>query len=149
MKQTPLKRKAPLARSQSPLSRSDGLTRSNPHPGQGNGLQARTSVQRRSISPASRPQRNKVVAEGKCRVCGIPDTVTVIDPAHVCDRSMGGCDSPECTVPLCRAVCHSAYDDGRLDLLPFLRKEEQAHAVLHLGISAAAKRITNDREPVL
>jgi hypothetical protein len=34
-------------------------------------------------------------------------------------RSLGGCDEPDCVVPLCR-VHHRRYDRGQLDLLPYL-----------------------------
>lgn len=140
MKRTPLTRGKPLER-KSTLERGNGLQR------KANPAEASTVAQkRRPVSPASRAQRNKVQAEGKCRVCGIPDTVATLDPAHVADRSIGGCDQPDCTIPLCRAVCHPAYDEHRLDLLPYATKAEQAHAVSHLGIAAAFKRITNDRE---
>ena len=144
MKRSPLQRTTPLSRSGSAIERRTPLERGKPLASQGNGSQRSTAPQRRPISPASRPQRNKVQAEGKCRVCGIPDTVTTIDPAHATDRSIGGCDSPDCVVPLCR-ICHDRYDAHDLDLLPFLTKTEQAHSVLHLGIEAARQRITNER----
>ena len=40
-------------------------------------------------------------------------------PAHLAPRSLGGCDDPDCVVPLCW-MHHRAYDTGRLDLLPHL-----------------------------
>lgn len=40
-----------------------------------------------------------------------------MDPAHLWDRSRGGCDHPLCVVPLCRA-CHRLFDDHALDILP-------------------------------
>lgn len=140
---TPLRRTSPLQRSSRPLERRTPLGRGKGPSASPGRSQAGTGA--RGVSPASRPQRIKVRAEGRCRVCGLPDTVTTIDPAHVADRSLGGCDQPDCTVPLCRAVCHPAYDEGRLDLLPFLSKSEQAHCVAHLEIVAALHRTTNDR----
>jgi hypothetical protein len=109
---------------------------------------------RRPISPASPAQRAKVNAEGiVCVGCRRPQSEWLaLDPAHVVDRSRGGCDSPLCVVPLCRAGdgsgCHHEYDEGDLDLLKLLEphfREEQAHAVLHLGIAGAFRRTTNDR----
>jgi hypothetical protein len=111
-------------------------------------------ARRRPISPASPAQRAKVNAEGiVCVGCRRPQSDWLaLDPAHVTDRSLGGCDAPECVVPLCRAGdgsgCHREYDEHRLDLLKLLEphwREEQAHAVLHLGIAGAFRRTTNDR----
>lgn len=88
---------------------------------------------------ASKEQRAKVTAEG-CRLhgrfCG------QADPAHVVPRSLGGCDHPDCVVPLCREM-HRRYDSRQMDLLPYLSKAEQAHAVGHLGVLRALNRITN------
>ena len=78
-----------------------------------------------------------------CAVCGAEG----VDPAHLCDRSLGGCDNPRCVVPLCRRD-HRAYDEGKLDLLPYLEpryRVELAHAVMHLGLARAYQRITNTR----
>jgi hypothetical protein len=39
---------------------------------------------------------------------------------------------------------HRAYDTGRLDLVPYLEPEwrvEAAHAVLHLGLGGALRRL--------
>lgn len=72
------------------------------------------SARRRAISPAS-PRQRQVVAGRGCLVCAS----TPVDPAHVWPRGRGGCDHPECVVPLCR-LCHREYDEGRLDLLPHL-----------------------------
>lgn len=68
----------------------------------------------RAISEASPAQRAKVKdalsivsAQGPC------------DPAHVTPRSAGGCDHPDCVVPLTRRE-HRDYDDGKLDILGVL-----------------------------
>jgi hypothetical protein len=92
---------------------------------------------RRAVSPASREQRTKT-REG-CRVHGL--ACGAADPAHVVDRSIGGCDDELCVIPLCR-MAHDAYDRHKLDLLPMLSYAEQAHAVAHLGLLRALKRIT-------
>lgn len=97
---------------------------------------------RRAVSPASREQRAKVKDGIWCRHCG-GGGYRRLTPAHVVDRSIGGCDDPLCVVPLC-LTCHALYDGGKLDLLPVLRLDEQAHAVSHLGILRALKRITNE-----
>lgn len=96
----------------------------------------------RAVSPASVAQRLKVEAQG-CRLHGdrCPGPV---DPAHVIDRSIGGCDDVRCVVGLCRLV-HSSYDDHRFDVLPLLTLDEQAHAVEHLGLLRALRRVTGTR----
>jgi hypothetical protein len=101
---------------------------------------------RRPISPASPEQRAKV-RDAACVVTGLDRYSATIDPMHLVDRSLGGCDDPLCVVPGSRGV-HRAYDDGQLDLLPYLAErfpEELAHAVTHLGLIGALERITNER----
>ena len=80
---------------------------------------------------ASDAQRAKIVGSA-CVVCLQTKGLT---PAHLAPRSLGGCDHPDCVVPLCW-MHHRAYDTGRLELLPHLEprwRAEVAHAVLHLG----------------
>lgn len=107
---------------------------------------ARSLAGRRAISPASFDQRRKVRPLA-CLNCGAErgERVTV-DAAHVIPRSLGGCDSADCVVPLCRRAdgsgCHREYDEGRLELLPLLTWSEQAHAVSHVGIAAALRQTT-------
>lgn len=92
---------------------------------------------RRVGSPTSTAQREKK-ATG-CRLHGAACGTT--DACHVTDRSIGGCDDALCTIPLCRPV-HEAFDAHEFDALPLLTYEEQAHAVGHLGILRALRRIT-------
>lgn len=82
------------------------------------------------------------VAGASCRVCGS----TPVDPAHIVPRSRvthGGEDARN-AVALCR-FHHRAYDTGSLDLLPVLSREEQAYAVLLVGLAEAYQRTTNTR----
>ena len=61
----------------------------------------------------------------------------------------GGCDHPDCVVPMCW-LHHRAYDAGRLDLLGHLEprwRTEIAHAVSHLGLISAYRRLTGGRLP--
>ncbi len=98
----------------------------------------------RAFSPTSKAQRLKVSGL-PCLVCGARDGV---DPAHVTPRARGGCDHPDCVVPLCRFRCHRAFDDGRLDLLPYLEprhRAELAHALQHLGVIELLERLTAER----
>jgi hypothetical protein len=93
---------------------------------------------------ASPAQREKVAGQA-CVVCG---RLTRIDPAHLIPRALGGCDEADCVVPLCREH-HRAYDGGELDLLAHLEpfwREEIAHAVLHVGLLGALRRLTRRRD---
>lgn len=85
--------------------------------------------------------RAKCDAEGMCRACGATPT----EAAHIIARRHGGGDDPLGICPLCRD-CHRAYDDLRLDLLPHLTREEQAHAVLTAGLYRAYQRISGGDE---
>jgi hypothetical protein len=105
-------------------------------------IQRRTPLRRSHIASASDAQRAKVAGQ-RCLVCG----GRPVDPAHLVPRSLGGCDDPECVVPLDRR-CHRAYDGGELDLLPYLEprhRPELAHAVLHIGLLRLLRRLTGPR----
>lgn len=73
-----------------------------------------TKTKRRAISPASPEQRAKVREQ-----VSIVSGESPCDPCHVWPRGMGGCDHPDCVIPLTRSE-HQAFDEGRLDVLPFL-----------------------------
>jgi hypothetical protein len=105
-------------------------------------LRRRTPLRRSAVSPASAAQRTKVAGRA-CIVCGGRPA----DPAHLIPRSLGGCDQPDCVVPLDRR-CHRAYDRGQLDLLPHLEpryRAELAHGLLHLGLLGLLGRISGTR----
>ena len=128
-------RRSPLRRSPS-LRRASALRAATP-------LRRRTPLQRAPSLAASQAQRDKV-RDQRCTVCGV---TTAIEPAHVIPRSLGGCDDPDCVVALCR-LHHRAYDRGRLDLVPYLEprhRREAAHAVAHVGLAAALRRISGQR----
>lgn len=101
------------------------------------------------------PQRLKV--RGKvCVGCGDPfdfeNEQAQCDPAHLWPRGLGGCDSPDCIVPLCR-TCHRRLDDpsDSFDLLPQLvdrgYHREIAHAIeVHeVPLALLLERLTGDR----
>ena len=70
-----------------------------------------------------------------------------MDPAHLVPRTLGGCDHPECVVPLCRR-CHRAFDRRELDLLPHLEpgcRLELAHALSHVPLVRLIERVTGLR----
>jgi hypothetical protein len=71
-----------------------------------------------------------------------------VDAAHLTPRSLGGCGDALCVTALCRR-CHRAYDRGELDLLAYLEpawRAQLAHAVGHVGLMAALRRISGLRE---
>lgn len=87
---------------------------------------------------------NKVREEAACRVCG---RTGPLDPAHIIPRSRvrpGIGENPLNIVPLCR-LHHAEYDQGKLDILPMLTRDEQAYAVELVGLFEAYRRITNER----
>jgi hypothetical protein len=129
-----VRRRAPLRRGRA-VGRRSTLRRSGR-------LRRRTPLRRSAVSPASRAQRAKV-ARRACIVCG----GRPVDPAHLIPRSLGGCDEPDCVVPLDRR-CHRAYDRGQLDLLPHVEPRYRAglaHGLLHLGLLGLLGRISGTR----
>jgi hypothetical protein len=105
----------------------------------GIGVPARPS---RGFTPASKEQR-RAVAGRACLVCAS----TPVDAAHLIDRSLGSGDDPRDVVPLCRRH-HREYDQGALDLLPYLEpryRTELARAVELVGLLRALARVTNHR----
>jgi hypothetical protein len=105
----------------------------------------RSTLKRGKSFPASDAQRAKV-ADMPCVSCGkVASAYLAIDPAHVWPRGKGGCDSPDCVLPLCRLIatgegCHRLFDEGRLELVERLADSEacqveQAHPILVHGVS--------------
>ena len=129
-----LHRREPLGR-RGRLGRRTALRRSGPPV-------RRTPLRWAPFSPASEEQRAKV--EGRpCIACGRRP----VDPAHLVPRSLGGCDDPDCVVPLCRR-CHRSYDRGELDLLPRLEpghRVELQHALGHMPLVRLIERVTGER----
>jgi hypothetical protein len=122
----------------SPLHRRTALRRG------GVPLRRRTPLERAPVPPASPAQRDRVHG-APCIVCGAR---TRVDPAHLVPRAVGGCDDALCVVPLCR-IHHRAYDRGALDLVPHLEPDhraEAAHAVGHLGLAGALRRLSGRRD---
>jgi len=106
----------------------------------------RTKPLQRSASLAASDRQRAAVAGRPCIVCGAEHGV---DPAHLIPRSLGGCGEPLCVVPLCRLPCHRAYDRGELDLLLYLEpawRAQLAHAVGHVGLIGALRRISGARD---
>lgn len=126
-------------------------------------LKRRTELKRTTVKRVQ-PKRDwglalqKVEEEGQCRVCG---TTEGLQAAHVTGRR----HDPEVTgprggkvivvlaesiVPLCGPFandCHGQYDRHELDLLPYLRVEEQAMAVTQAGgITSALQRVSGRGE---
>ena len=126
MKRTPMRRRAPL-RANTKLRRSSPLER--------------------AASMAATERQRAAVAGRTCIVCGADRR---IDPSHLIPRSLGGCGDALCVVPMCRTH-HRAYDRGELDLLPYLEpgwRAQLAHAVGHIGLIGAVRRISGQRQPL-
>jgi hypothetical protein len=105
----------------------------------------RTKPLQRTASMAASERQRAAVAGRRCIVC---DSEKRIDPAHLVPRSLGGCGDALCVVPLCRR-CHRAYDRGELDLLPHLEpawRAQLAHAVGHLGLIGALRRVSGHQD---
>lgn len=123
MKRTPLHRRAPL-RAKTQVGRTTPL--------------------RRMPSLAATDAQRAAVTGRSCIVCGSDRRV---DPAYLIPRSLGGCGHALWTCPLCRR-CHRAYDRGELDILPYLEpgwRAQLAHAVGHVGLIGALRRISGSR----
>ncbi|MEA2136834.1 MAG: hypothetical protein QOC68_4744 [Solirubrobacteraceae bacterium] len=136
MRRAPLRRSTPLRDGTVPLRR----VPLRPGPWR---KPADEGIDRRAPFGASEAQREKIVG-GACVVCLQTKGIT---PAHLAPRSLGGCDHPDCVVPLCWTH-HRAYDTGRLELLPHLEPQwraEVAHAVHHLGLIGAVRRLAPGR----
>jgi hypothetical protein len=140
MRRAPLRRRARLRSGPGPARRTP-LKRSAPlRPGPWRKPTSEESPgENRAPFAASEAQRAKMLGAA-CVVCLQTKGIT---PAHLAARSLGGCDDPDCVVPLCW-MHHRAYDTGRLELLPYLEprwRAEVAHAVLHLGLIGAYRRL--------
>jgi hypothetical protein len=142
MRRAPLRRSTPLRSAPGPL-RQIPLRRTPLRPGPWRAPSDGETNGRRAPFGASDAQREKIVG-GACVVCRQTKGLT---PAHLAPRSLGGCDHPDCVVPLCWTH-HRAYDTGRLELLPYLEPQwraEVAHAVSHLGLIGAVRRLAPGR----
>jgi len=85
---------------------------------------------------------DKVRDSGRCRVCGVPDTIHALDPAHVIPKSLGGRNNYESVIAMCRA-CHDAQHRKEFELLPHLTRAEEAEAVWAIGLGKAYRYLTN------
>lgn len=102
-----------------------------------------SKLKRTPLGHASPEQKAKVAREGARLSFFDEPWDTMPDAAHVTPRAIGGCDNELCVIGLHRKQ-HKLYDEDKLDILPYLTLEEQAHAVSHLGILGALKRTTGD-----
>lgn len=105
-------------------------------------LRRRTPLRRTGFAKASPTQRRRVAGQ-RCLVCASRPC----DPAHIVPRRRGGCEHPDCVVPLCR-TCHRAFDDGRLELLAHLEpgfRSELGHALTHVSLAWVVRRVTAGR----
>jgi hypothetical protein len=107
------------------------------------------------------PAQRKKVRGMPCLGCSrnesfaIGEGVFVVDPAHLWPRGKGGCDHPDCVIPLCR-TCHRAFDKGELDLLERMADSEawaveQAHPILCHGVTLVelVRRLAGNRQELV
>lgn len=85
----------------------------------------------------------KLADEGRCRCCGVPESVHGLDPAHTIPKSLGGKNTYDSVIPLCRA-CHDAQHRREIELLPLLNREEQVEAVRAVGLARAWRYLTKE-----
>jgi hypothetical protein len=112
-----------------------------------------TAACHRASKPKPRPKRSRAafavsplqrdaVRGRACVVC----RKQPVHPAHLIDRSLADDqDNPLAVIPLCPEH-HRAFDEDRLDLLPFLEphwRDQLAFAVQRHGLLATLKRVTN------
>ena len=112
--------------------------------------------------------RAKVDQEGCCRVCkrnsgdGTNPRIFKLEAAHTVGQKYqdevrieveGGprikVVKAASIVPLCLAEdggCHTAYDAGKIDLLPYLTVGEQLDAVAAVGMHRAYEKTTGTRK---
>lgn len=99
----------------------------------------------------TKPRRNwqearaKVEREGRCRLHLTGECLGPLAAAHVVGRAA---DEERIVyagdiIPLCTHH-HGLYDARKLSVLEYLTYEEQARAVMKLGIVRAAKRLTSN-----
>lgn len=91
----------------------------------------------------------KCLAEPGCRVCGS----SRFEMAHISGRAYdatGGYVEPNDIVPLCGPFptgCHGLYDGKKLDLVPYLSRDEVERCIELLGAGQAAIRLRGNRDP--
>lgn len=88
---------------------------------------------------AASPEQREKVARQSCVVCGR----TPVDPAHLVPQRLGGCESADCVIALCRTH-HRLYDSARLALAPYLGlgfRRERKHALTHTSASKLKKAL--------
>lgn len=112
------------------------------------------STLKRGRGFAASPAQQKKVRDLPCVVCGLDRHEATIDPAHILRRGQGGCDHPDCVVPLCREH-HRLFDENALDILvPLLTRRygvEMAHPISEHDLSPTQllERLTGqDWQPV-
>jgi 5-methylcytosine-specific restriction endonuclease McrA len=88
-----------------------------------------------------KPIHQKISDEGKCRCCGVPDSIHGLDPAHTIPKSLSGKNTYDSVLPLCRA-CHDAQHRGEIELLPLMTRDEQVEAVRAVGLARAYRYLT-------
>lgn len=108
------------------------------------GKPARSASLKQGRGFAASPAQQKKAREGACIVTGAEAIRgAIVDPAHLAARGgHGGCDHPDCVVPLVRHI-HEPFDNEGFNLLPYLCPHnapdtyaaEIVHALAHYDYS--------------
>ncbi len=121
-------------------------------------LQRKTELKRKQPRRIWSEALDKLQDEQRCRVCrAAPGTIidgspVVLECAHTVGREHDPVEAGprggevrvvkrEATVPLCRDD-HRAFDEHRLDLLPYLSRREEVYAAECVGLARAYKRLS-------
>ena len=93
-----------------------------------------------------KPIHQKIADEGRCRSCGVPDTIHGLDPAHTIPKSIGGKMNYDSVIPLCR-YCHDCQHgkngrENQFELLPWMTRDEEIEAVRAIGLARAYRYLT-------
>jgi hypothetical protein len=95
------------------------------------------------------PEQRERIESQVCIVCG--EWFDACEPAHVVPRghpkmSAVSADDVRAVVPLCHAD-HRLFDEGKIDLLPYLEpawRDSQEWAAGAVGLATAMRSITGD-----
>lgn len=155
-RKTELRNKKPMQRGEPP-KRTNSLS-----PGPSPKGRKQTKKKRETVD--NRESRDKVVSEGFCRACGVPDGALIdgeqvwLEAAHVIPKALSDehLEGPrggkirhvprDAVIPLCAPDrCHAAQHASRLDLLPVLTRKEEVFAVRCVGLGEAYRRVTGGR----
>ena len=120
------------------------LRRGPLRPGRGRRARRTPLARGRAVRARARPPSATPSAAGRAWCAAAARRST---PRTSCRAASAAASTRLCVVALCRAH-HRAYDRGGLDLVPHLEprhRAQAAHAVAHLGLVGALRRLSGGR----